>query len=63
MPAKVTKWLARLVLKDINMDLVKVYPQGVETTPNHGLAATASSTATINDTGAIYVNSDGKTHH
>uniref|UniRef100_UPI00402A6F36 FAD-binding protein n=1 Tax=Turicimonas muris TaxID=1796652 RepID=UPI00402A6F36 len=46
--------------KDINMDLVKVYPQGVETTPNHGLAATASSTATINDTGAIYVNSDGK---
>lgn len=46
--------------KDINMDLVKVYPQGVETTPNHGLAATASSTATMNDTGAIYVNSKGK---
>lgn len=46
--------------QNINMDLVKVYPQGVETTPNHGLAATASSTATINDTGAIYVNSQGK---
>lgn len=46
--------------KDINMDLVKVYPQGVETVPNHGLAATASSTATINDTGAIYVNKLGK---
>ncbi len=46
--------------KDINMDLVKVYPQGIETTPNHGLAATASSTATVNDTGAIYVNSKGK---
>ncbi len=46
--------------QNINMDLVKVYPQGVETNPNHGLAATASSTATINDTGAIYVNSDGK---
>ena len=42
------------------MDLVKVYPQGVETVPHHGLAATASSTATINDTGAIYVNSQGK---
>lgn len=46
--------------QDINMDLVKVYPQGVETERNHGLAATASSTATINDTGAIYVNSSGK---
>lgn len=46
--------------QNINMDLVKVYPQGVETVPNHGLAATASSTATINDTGAIYVNSQGK---
>lgn len=46
--------------QNINMDLVKVYPQGVETEPNHGLAATASSTATINDTSAIYVNSKGK---
>ncbi len=46
--------------QNINMDLVKVYPQGVETTPNNGLAATASSTATINDTGAIYVNKHGK---
>jgi fumarate reductase flavoprotein subunit len=46
--------------QNINMDQVKVYPQGVETVPNHGLAATASSTATINDTGAIYVNKLGK---
>lgn len=46
--------------ENINMDLVKVYPQGVETVPHHGLAATASSTVTINDTGAIYVNSQGK---
>ena len=41
--------------ENINMDLVKVYPQGVETVPHHGLAATASPAtppATINDTGA-----------
>lgn len=44
----------------INMDLVKKYPQGVETTPGHGLAATASSTDTIKKSGAIYVNKDGK---
>lgn len=50
----------KLGAQNINMALVKVYPQGVETVPNHGLAATASSTATINDTGAIYVNSQGK---
>lgn len=50
----------KLGAQNINMDLVKVYPQGVETVPNHGLAATASSTATVNDTGAIYVNSQGK---
>lgn len=44
----------------INLDLVKKYPQGVETTPGHGLAATASSTDTIKKSGAIYVNQDGK---
>ena len=44
----------------INMDLVKMYPQGVETTPHHGLAATASSTDTMKKSGAIYVNSDGR---
>lgn len=44
----------------INMDLVKEYPQGVETTPHHGLAATASSTDTMKKSGAIYVNADGK---
>lgn len=44
----------------INLDLVKEYPQGVETIPHHGLAATASSTDTIKKSGAIYVNSDGK---
>ena len=44
----------------INMDLVKQYPQGVETRPHHGLAATASSTDTMKKSGAIYVNRDGK---
>lgn len=44
----------------INLDLVKQYPQGVETTPHHGLAATASSTDTMKKSGAIYVNSDGR---
>ena len=44
----------------INMDLVKMYPQGVETVPGHGLAATASSTDTMKKSGAIYVNRDGK---
>ena len=44
----------------INLDLVKQYPQGVETTPHHALAATASSTDTMKKSGAIYVNSDGK---
>lgn len=44
----------------INLDLVKEYPQGVETIPHHGLAATASSTDTMKKSGAIYVNSDGK---
>lgn len=43
----------------INLDLVKVYPQGVETVPGRALAATASSTAACNRHGAIYVNSDG----
>lgn len=43
-----------------NMDCVKVYPQGVEIVPTRGLAATASSTATCNGHGAIYVNSKGK---
>lgn len=43
----------------INLDLVKMYPQGVETRPHHGLAATASSTDTMKKTGAIYVNRDG----
>lgn len=43
-----------------NIDLVKKYPQGVETTPGHGLAATASSTDTMKKSGAIYVNQDGK---
>ena len=44
----------------INLDLVKMYPQGVETRPHHGLAATASSTDTMKKSGAIYVNRDGK---
>lgn len=44
----------------INLDLVKQYPQGVETIPHHGLAATASSTDTMKKSGAIYVNRDGK---
>lgn len=44
----------------INLDLVKQYPQGVETVPHHALAATASSTDTIKKSGAIYVNRDGK---
>lgn len=44
----------------INMNLVKMYPQGVETVPGHGLAATASSTDTMKKSGAIYVNRDGK---
>lgn len=39
---------------------MKQYPQGVETTPHHGLAATASSTDTMKKSGAIYVNSDGR---
>ena len=43
----------------INMDLVKVYPQGVETVKNRALAATASSTAATKDHGAIYVNTKG----
>lgn len=43
-----------------NMDLVKMYPQGVETVPGHGLAATASSTDTMKKTGAIYVNLKGE---
>ena len=46
--------------RTINLDLVKQYPQGVETTPHHGLAATASSTDTMKKSGAIYVNSDGR---
>ncbi|MEI3012567.1 MAG: FAD-binding protein [Sutterella seckii] len=44
----------------INLDLVKMYPQGVETRPHHGLAATASSTDTMKKSGAMYVNRDGK---
>lgn len=44
----------------INMNLVKMYPQGVETIPGHGLAATASSTDTMKKTGAIYVNLKGE---
>ncbi len=40
----------------INLNLVKMYPQGVETRPRHGLAATASSTDTMKKSGAIYVN-------
>ena len=44
----------------LNLDLVKMYPQGVETVPGHGLAATASSTDTMKKSGAIYVNRDGK---
>lgn len=43
----------------INLDLVKVYPQGVETVPGRALAATASSTAATNGHGAIYVNTKG----
>ncbi len=44
----------------INMDLVKMYPQGVETVSGRGLAATASSTDTMKKSGAIYVNRNGK---
>ena len=44
----------------INLDLVKMYPQGVETVPGHGLAATASSTDTMKKSGAIYVNTLGQ---
>ena len=44
----------------INLDLVKMYPQGVETVPGHGLAATASSTDTMKKSGAIYVNKLGQ---
>ncbi|MCF0254228.1 MAG: FAD-dependent oxidoreductase [Duodenibacillus sp.] len=44
----------------INLNLVKQYPQGVETTPDHALAATASSTDTIKKSGAIYVNLKGE---
>lgn len=44
----------------INLDLVKMYPQGVETRPHHGLAATASSTDTMKKSGAIYVNKLGQ---
>lgn len=44
----------------INLDLVKMYPQGVETRPHHGLAATASSTDTMKKSGAIYVNRNGE---
>ena len=44
----------------INLDLVKMYPQGVETRPHHGLAATASSTDTMKKSGAIYVNKLGR---
>lgn len=44
----------------INLDLVKKYPQGVETIPGHGLAATASSTDTMKTSGAIYVNKAGQ---
>lgn len=43
----------------INLDCVKVYPQGVEKLPTKGLAATASSTAATAGHGAIYVNSAG----
>lgn len=44
----------------INLDLVKVYAQGVEKTPTKALAATASSTAATSGHGAIYVNSKGE---
>lgn len=44
----------------INLDLVKMYPQGVETVLGHGLAATASSTDTMKKSGAIYVNKLGQ---
>lgn len=44
----------------INLELVKMYPQGVETRPHHGLAATASSTDTMKASGAIYVNNRGE---
>lgn len=44
----------------INLDLVKVYAQGVEKLPTKGLAATASSTAATAGHGAIYVNSKGE---
>ena len=44
----------------INLDLVKMYPQGVETRPHHGLAASASSTDTMKKSGAIYVNNKGE---
>lgn len=43
----------------INLDCVKVYAQGVETTPGRALAATASSTAASKGHGTIYVNTKG----
>jgi len=43
-----------------NLEMVKVYPQGVETVPTRALAATASSTAATAGHGAIYVNTQGK---
>lgn len=44
----------------INLDCVKVYPQGIETVPGRALAATASSTAATKGHGAIYVNTKGQ---
>lgn len=44
----------------INLDCVKVYPQGIELVPTRGLAATASSTAATMGHGAIYVNAKGQ---
>jgi fumarate reductase flavoprotein subunit len=44
----------------INLDCVKVYPQGIETMTGRALAATASSTAATKGHGAIYVNTKGQ---
>ena len=54
------KMARKIGAADINMNLVKMYPQGVETVPGHGLAATASSTDTMKKSGAIYVNTEGR---
>ena len=42
------------------MDYVKMYPQGIEVAPGQGRVATVHSMLTTQQTGAIYVNKEGK---